>query len=172
MKVCNYLVNNGIKIRMIVTIILFYVLSKNQNNKVINKYIYLILPLFLTILDGFDSKYLDYTYRYCTKLFYYQCKDKIFDLISYLLLFIFFKKLDYILLLIILYRAIGVFLFYITKDSKWLILFFDFVKEYLVYMYIFGNNYKYIGLFILCKVLYEYHHHNIRNPNNYTQKNT
>ena len=171
MKVCNKLVNYGMIIRYTSTIILFYILSINIHNNIISKYIYLILPIILTILDNIDNIFTFYykynkNYNGCTKLFYYQYMDKIFDSMSYLSLYLFFK-LDYILLLFILYRIIGVLLFYITKNSKWLILFFDFAKEYLLYIFIFGNNYVYLPLFILSKIFFEYYHHTINNYNNY-----
>lgn len=88
------------------------------------------------------------------------------DSISYLLLFLFFK-LNNILLFFIIYRIIGVILFLITKDSRCFIIFFDFVKEYLLYLFIFGNNNLYLPIFILCKICFEYYYHIIHNKNNY-----
>ena len=116
-----------------------------------------------------------YKEKQCTKRFYYQVSDKIYDSISYLMVYVFLRqffrldaKSDMILLLFILYRIIGVVLFYKTKNSTWLILFFDFIKEFFLYLAIFGNNYSYIGLFIGCKIMFEYYYHTIHNPNNYT----
>jgi hypothetical protein len=56
---------------------------------------------------------------------------------------------------------IGVILFSVYKNGKFLILFFDFVKEYLIYLYLFSNNNKYLPLFIICKICYEYILHNV-----------
>jgi hypothetical protein len=174
---CNKIIKDGIIVRYILTIIVFYILSINSNSKFIKKYIFLILPLVLYSLDKVDNTF-TFFYKYnkkyngCTKTFYYQNTDKICDSVSYLLIFVLlalYFKTDYILLLIILYRIIGVILFYITKNSKWLIIFFDFTKEYLFYLFVFGNNYNYIPIFILCKIYYEYYFHTICNPNNYSK---
>jgi hypothetical protein len=165
---CNKLINAGIITRYILTIIIIYILSRTIRN---NKYIYLILPIILTLLDFVDTIFFyDFTKfkkEKCSKLFYYQYNDKVSDLISYLLIFICFK-IDYIFLFFILYRVIGVILFYITKDSKWLIIFFDFAKEYLIYLFIFGQNYLYIPYFIILKICFEYYCHTKYNLNNYT----
>ena len=163
MIICNNLIKNGIIIRYIITFISFYMLIININNKVLNKYIYLILPILLTVLDSLDNIFtIFYKYNDCTRLFYYQVYDKIYDSLSYLLLYLFlhlFFSADYILLLLIFYRIIGVILFSITKNKKWLIIFFDFVKEYLLYLFIFGKNYTYIYLFIFLKIFFEYYFH-------------
>lgn len=172
---CKNIITNGIFVRYIITIIALYYLSMNLNIQFINKNIYLILPFLLTFLDSVDNIFtitiLDSvdniftffnnykkTLRNCASLYYYQYQDKICDSISYLLLFVFFK-LNNGLLFFILYRIIGVILFCITKDNKWLIIFFDFVKEYLLYYFIFGNNNSYIFIFILLKINFEYYLH-------------
>jgi hypothetical protein len=176
MKDCNKLINSGIITRYILTIIIIYILSRTIAD---NKYIYLILPIILTLLDEVDNIFFyDFTklFHYqqiekinnsCTKSFYYQSSDKICDTVSYLLISIFFK-VDYLFLFFILYRVIGVILFYITKNSKWLIIFFDFAKEYLIYLFIFGENYFYIPYFIFFKICFEYYYHTKHNLNNYT----
>ena len=177
---CNSIIKNGIIDRYIVTIISFIILAIIFKNKFIIKYIFLILPILLTLLDEVDSikniftRFYNYItnkkYFSCYHLFYYQYLDKICDAFSYLLSYIFlcvFFKPDNILFLFIFYRIIGVILFYITKNSAWLILFFDFVKEYYIYLFIFTNNYLYIPLFILCKICFEYYWHKIHNNNNY-----
>lgn len=165
---CNKLINAGIITRYILTIIIIYILSRTIGN---NKYIYLILPIILHLLDSVDNIFFyDFTKlkkKKCSKLFYYQYNDKVSDLISYLLIFIFFK-IDYLFLFFILYRVIGVILFYITKNSKWLIIFFDFAKEYLIYLFIFGQKYIYIPYFIFLKICFEYYFHTKHNLNNYT----
>lgn len=166
-KACKKLIDNGMTLRYIVTVITFYFLSLNVFT--LKNYIYLILPIVLTLLDEVDNIFTTfYNANNCTKLFYYQSNDKICDVISYLLLYAFFK-LDFILLFFILYRVIGVILFYYTKNSSWLILFFDFAKEYLLYLFIFGNNFICLPFFILCKICFEYYYHEIHNKNNYIQ---
>jgi len=172
MKICEKLVTQGIILRYTTTIISFIVLSKNLNNPFINKYLLLILPILLTLFDLLDTLFIIFykiESKFCTK-FYYQLRDKINDLISYLLLFLFFK-LDNYLLFFILYRMIGVILFSVYKNSKFLIFFFDFAKEYLLYLYIFSNNYKYLPLFIICKICYEYIFHNVVKSTDYNKKN-
>lgn len=164
-KACKKLIDNGMILRYIVTVITFYFLSLNVST--LKNYIYLILPIVLTLLDGLDNIFTGFDKdNNCVKSFYYQSNDKICDSISYLLLYAFFK-LDFILLFFILYRVIGVILFYYTKNSSWLILFFDFAKEYLLYFFIFGNNFVYLPFFILCKIGFEYYHHTINNKNDY-----
>lgn len=168
---CNNLIANGIIVRYIATIVSFYFISLNITNKFIHNYFYLILPILLTLLDLLDGIFakideIKNGINKCTKKFYYQYNDKICDSISYLLLFWFFK-LDINLLFFVIYRVIGVILFVITKDSRWLILFFDFAKEYLLYLFLFRNNYSYIPIFVLFKICYEYYYHTIHNKNSY-----
>jgi len=164
MSFCNTDIHNSMLIRCIITIFSLSILYLYNN--IIHKYIFLILPILLTILDSIDSLTLK-KYK-CVKTFYYQSLDKIIDSISYLLIFLFFK-LDNIFLFFIFYRIIGVILFYITKKSKWLILFFDFTKELLLYIFIFGNNYIYLPIFIICKIIFEYSFHNIINKPDYSK---
>lgn len=171
MDICKQLVDYSMIIRYSIIFIVFYILSNNIYNTFVNKNIYLILPILLILLDEIDNiftifyKYNNH-YNYCTKTFYYQYNDKICDIISYFLLLLFFK-LDNIALFFILYRLVGVVLFTIRKDSKYLIIFFDFVKEYLLYLFIFGKKYNYILFFIIAKICFEYYYHTMHNKNNY-----
>jgi len=169
MDICNKLVSDGMNIRYIATLLSFYLVALNIT--FLNNYLYLLLPILLTVLDAVDGIFtLFYKYKNkydgCKFEYYYQITDKICDSISYLLLFLFFK-LDTLLLLFIVYRIIGVVLFYFTKNSSWFILFFDFAKEYLLYLFVFGNNYTYLPICILLKMVFEYYQHTIITPNNY-----
>jgi hypothetical protein len=171
MQDCNNLIYRGIVIRMTATVISLYGLATTPPTL---QYILLILPVLLTVLDKLDNILIPSYKKQCTKQFYYQSTDKIYDSITYVIVYFFLRhvfrldtKSDTILLMFILYRIIGVILFYNTKDSRWLIVFFDFVKEFLLYLAIFRNNYSYIFLFILCKVAFEYYYHTIHNPNKY-----
>jgi len=161
MDICDVKIKNSILIRYIFTIFTFYIISNINANY---KYIYLILPILLTLLDNVDNIFtFSYKNNACTKSYYYQYNDKLCDIISYLLLFVFFK-LDKSVLFFILYRIIGVILFYFTKNGIWLVIFFDFIKEYLIYMFIFQNNYNYIlPILILFKIIFEYYYHTIYN---------
>lgn len=156
--------------RYIITIVSFCILLFYYNNNN-NNYFYLILPILLIILDETDNIFTGFhkhngKMNGCTKTFYYQYLDKICDSISYLLLFLFFK-LDNLLLYFVLYRIIGVVLFYLTKNSKWLIFFFDFAKEFLLYLFIFGHNYAYLPFCVICKIVFEYYFHTIINKSHY-----
>ena len=156
---CNNYVFNGVLSRYIVTIIAYFALFFHKNNTIIQKYLYLLLPILLTVLDKIDSVFKHFhKNKKCLKTFYYQYLDKICDSFSYLLLLLFFQFDNYYLFFA-LYRCIGVVLFSLTKNSKWLIFFFDFVKEYLLYLFVFGRNYNYMPVFILCKIVFEYYFH-------------
>lgn len=171
MEYCKRLIKKGLIIRYILTIAVIYIVSKTIHNE----YIFFLLPVILSLLDSVDGIFIHWNgyddniqnKSKCHKILYYQLNDKICDSISYLLIPLFFK-VDNILLLFILYRIIGVILFYFTKSSKWLIIFFDFVKEYLIYLFIFKKNYVYIPLFMFVKICFEYYFHIFVNQNNYT----
>lgn len=171
MEYCKRLIKKGLIIRYILTIAVIYIVSKTIHNE----YIFFLLPVILSLLDSVDGIFIHWNgyddniqnKSKCYKILYYQLNDKICDSISYLLIPLFFK-VDNILLLFILYRIIGVILFYFTKSSKWLIIFFDFVKEYLIYLFIFKKNYVYIPLFMFVKICFEYYFHIFVNQNNYT----
>ena len=174
---CITVTSYGSFLRYIITSVTVYLLYINAKWTIIQKYKYAIIPVLLTLLDGVDSLFID-IYKInnndskCdTFSFQYQSYDKICDSVSYLLFFA-VLGLDNIYLYFIIYRIIGVSLFYITKDSKWLILFFDFAKEYLLYIFLFGNNYKFMPFFILCKIAFEYYLHTYINKNNYREKDT
>ena len=174
---CKKNINSGIIVRYVLTIIIIIYLGLSKNT-FMKKYIYLIIPLILGILDMIDHRvyfeqgYIKFTNEKCKccKHFYYHSNDKICDSISYVLTFILlclYFKPDFILLLFIVYRIIGVILFYITKDSSWLILFFDFIKEYILYLFIFNRNYSYILVFIFLKICVEFYWHKKLNNTNY-----
>jgi len=160
---CNHIINIGMLFRSVSTIIIFTILYMNLNKKFMNKYLYLILPFLFYILDISDIFL--YT-SICAKYFKYQSMDKIIDILSYFILFLIIKN-DKLLYLFIIYRFIGVLLFLITKNSYCLVFFFDFIKEYLLYIFIFGYNYNFIYIFIILKIILEYLLHIIHNNVNY-----
>lgn len=177
---CNKIVDYGLILRYILTV-LFLLYLYLFSNKFIKKYIFLILPIGLIVLDLIDGlpikceSILQYfnkqpnIYINCASHFYYQHLDKICDSITYVLTFLLlclYFKPDFILLFFIIYRIIGVTLFCITRDSSWLIPFFDFIKEYLLYLFIF-NNYSYMPIFIFFKICFEIYWHKIQNNLNY-----
>ena len=61
----------------------------------------------------------------------------------------------------------GSFLFYVNRNSVWLIYFFDFVKEYLVYLYLFGKNSSVLYFLIVFKIMFEFYFHTFHNKNHY-----
>ena len=168
MSSCDKYIHNGIIFRYIITIFSFCVLFVYYHD---SRYLYLILPILLTALDGTDNIFTSFNQSNeilngCAQTFYYQYLDKICDSVSYLLLFLFFKH-DNLLIYFVLYRIVGVVLFYFTKNSMWLIFFFDFAKEFLLYLYIFGKNYAYLPLCMVCKIGFEYYFHTIVNKPHY-----
>ena len=167
---CKTLIDNGLYLRYVITLLLLYTLSQNLNNKIIKQNLYLILAVTLTILDLVDTFFTKLNSKKCTKTLHYQLHDKICDSVSYFLLLLLFK-FDGLLLFLILYRITGVLLFYFTEDSNYIILFFDFIKEYLLYLFIFGNNYTYIPILMVCKIGFEYYFHKVHNRSAYKKEN-
>ena len=178
---CKNIIKTGIILRYTITILLFIYIYIRFNGFV-KKNIYFILPIALTLLDFSDniilwiyrllqslhySKYNE-NYDKCSYHFYYQYLDKICDSLSYLLTFLLlclYFKPDFILLFFIFYRIIGVILFCTTNNSTWLVAFFDFIKEYLLYLFIFNKNYSYIPICIFLKICFEFYIHKINNRN-------
>ena len=172
MSTCEELLYKGFVIRYIATILSLGVLFFYLYKKKVKVYLYLIIPILLSVLDFVDNTIANYHNKKCTKAFYYQYWDKVCDSFSYvvasLLLWIFLKS-DMILFFFVLYRIIGVFLFSVTKNSAWLVVFFDFVKEYMVYLFLFGKNVNYLPIFIIGKIIFEAVYHNLVNPNHYKE---
>ena len=163
MNKCDKLVENGMIIRYVATICFFGVLSVIvYKSKFVDKHILVLLPIALTLLDMVDNifKYNSANIHLkCTHTFFYQMRDKICDVISYMLTYCFLYmhcfQVDNILGFLILYRFIGVVLFSVTENRFWLVLFFDFVKEYLIYLYIFKKDVKYLPFLMFCKSCFE-----------------
>lgn len=155
---CHSDVSKGMILRYIVTVASFLALLGNQSD-----HIYLILPIVLFALDEIDNVFVGYDFSNlknnirCYNGFDYQMSDKVVDAMSYLLFL--FLKFDYVTLAFIGYRIMGVLLFYATGNCKWLILFFDFVKEHMLYLYFFGKQYSWLFLFLGLKIVFEYYMH-------------
>jgi len=150
----NY-IKLGAVLRCVTTVGTFLFLSFH---KFVKKYKYILLPIVLTLLDEVDSIPLVFNLK-SFYTFEYRYIDKIIDVLSYVFAFAMFK-LDNLVLFFILYRMIGVLLFTFTKKSIWVIVFFDFVKEMMLYLYVF-DTYAYLPFFIFLKVCFEYYwHHN------------
>ncbi len=154
----------GFYLRLIITLIIL-ILIKKQGFKFtkVNVNLNLILPVILFLLDGVDEipSLINLGYknkkRAC-KTFRYQSLDKINDLLSYILTCIIFR-LDKYFIFFIMIRTIGVSLFLKYRKVRYLILFPDFMKEYLLYRYFFGSNDKLLFFFYICKICIEYYWH-------------
>jgi|688.fasta_scaffold316890_2 hypothetical protein len=89
----------------------------------------------------------------------YQLRDKIVDTLSYAyVLLVYSEQLDPLFRIALIYRTIGVILFIATRQSFWLILFFDTVKEILLYRYLFEENNTYLVVMVILVILYEVVH--------------
>ena len=166
---CRDRLRMGFALRAIITLI---ILTATKYFKHHEKNLLLLLVVKLILLDAIDSIPTLYyqandktCWNPCTLTNFYQNWDKIIDLFSYLYIFILLDY-DMYLLILIIWRFFGVFLLYRTNNRKWLVPFFDFVKEYLLYLYFFGTNYKYIGLFFVGKIIFEYYMHVYRLSSN------
>lgn len=162
---CRDQLRLGFILRVTVTIIILFSLKFFSHKK---EDLLLLIVVKLILLDTIETlPTLIYTNRDntcwnpCVFLSRYQIPDKIIDLFSYFLVYI---LLDYdkYLSILILWRFFGVYLFAHSKKRRWLIPFFDFVKEYLVYLYFFGKNFKFIWIFFILKIGLEYYHHYYR----------
>ena len=163
-NICHKFVNVPMLSRYILTVVTLVIIKKINGKRNIN----LILPIVLGHLDSFDT-ILVFSKKYkseydCFNKNHYQMNDKVCDLTSYILAYLMFD-LDKYVLFFIIYRAIGVCLFLKTKDNRWLIIFFDFIKEYLLYLYITNSkkNNKLLITLIVSKIIFEYVFHGIGN---------
>lgn len=169
---CDNLTNNGFLLRILLTIISLPLINSNF------KYLLIIIPIVLVILDGVDNIFIGYELikrnhnfileggSNCTKTNrYYHFKDKIVDILSYIIFYIYFydKLKDKLLEFFIIYRLIGLINYIITDNKINIIIFFDFVKEYMIYKFFFNNNYILLIIFMICKMIFEYWFHTFRN---------
>jgi hypothetical protein len=161
---CFNAIKKSMTARIIITILLLYFLSLSDQ-KYITRNIFIILPILLTLFDKVDTIYSERKDK-CTKSFEYQLNDKVVDVASYFYTYALFNEDNNILYLSI-YRLLGVLLFYFTKTSIWLVVFFDFIKEYMVYTYLFKDNFTYMPLAVIGKFIFEYFFHSIINNTSY-----
>ncbi len=169
-NICKKKIYWGAGFRVIVTIIIFYLMSKYIDKS----YLLISLPIILTLLDLTDNVFsfgyswsLGYRFKdICTRLFEYQITDKINDWVSYLLAWYVFK-LDPMFLKFLLWRGIGVIAFGITRSSIPLIPFADLMKEYLVFKYFSPRSNKLLPLVIIGKMAFEVWLHTQRLKSSY-----
>ena len=163
---CEARVRLGLILRSLVTLIIFsYLKFFNKHDK----NLLLLIVVKILLLDAVDSLpslfykgSKDTCWNPCTRYPYYQKWDKLIDLASYILILVALNY-DVYLFILIVWRIIGVILFSKSENRNWLIPFFDFIKEYLIYIFLFGkNNFKYIWVFFLGKIGFEYYFHRYR----------
>jgi len=153
MKLCNEYINNGMILRCIVTIFVIHLIKDV-------KHLYLILPIVLTILDEVDNVWtVLYKNNKCTKTLNYQVKDKIVDAVSYIGAYYFLGLNNPLLLFFIIARTIGAILYTFTGNPFYLVIFADFVKEYMLYIFLIGNDKIYVLPCIILKIIFEYKYH-------------
>jgi hypothetical protein len=149
-------------IRLLLTGILL-VSSKNYRLK--------IILIFLTdFFDCWSSRlvalFTKETRDMC-KSYNYQFMDKVIDLLTYFMVYVYFG-LNPIYFYIIIIRLIGILMFYKTMNSRWLVLFPDVFKEILLYDWFIAKlNLTNFSMIFICKTIFEYIWHNYVNPNNY-----
>lgn len=176
---CSKVLNENMIVRVFLFFLFLVVLFKYSDNKIIHKYLLIILIVSLFVSDKSDTIFPNFIaplftnekpkYNSCLHTDIYTIKDKIADLVSYILVFLIFFRTDYLLLAFILYRIVGIILYLITNNTAWFIPFFDFIKEYLLYNYLFKTN-KYIIIFIILKMIYEYFNYSILNSRYHDNK--
>lgn len=161
----------GFLSRIIATLIFFIFLKKMEHIPFIQKYLYLLIFIGFIVLDTIDTFYLLNIHNIYTfdtilhnlyKIKYYQINDKIIDIFTYLLLIGLFPS-DNILKFLVLFRLIGILLYLKTKNNYSLVIFFDFVKEYLLYLFIFNHNYNFLPLFLILKIILEFYLYSQKN---------
>lgn len=149
-------VMRGMRFRFIVTWLVLLMTFLKQ--ALFGKYLYIFLAMLLTFIDGLDGTYIHK--ERCHKTFLYHSQDKISDVMTYAFLYVLFPN-DKNVLYLILYRVIGVIMFISKRDATWLVPFFDFVKEYLVYVSFFPptlRDPKVWGLMVAKGVFENYQH--------------
>lgn len=134
----------------------------------------IILILATDFLDCWTAKAIDYIQKgesplhneHC-KEFSYQITDKIADLLSYLLVAALLPP-NPLYITTILFRAVGVSMFYKTRSHHWLIYMPDLFKEIVLFELFIGPVTPHVLLIILGhKVIFEYIWHTYVNHKNY-----
>lgn len=166
---CKKRVKLGMKFRTISTILFYFIIFSYKHKDFINKYLYIILPIGLMVLDTMDNFLNKMKYKYlfdvCSQTFEYQRNDKIIDTLSYLPLLLLID--NPIIPVFLLYRMIGVLSLLDNKQGKYLILFPDYMKEFTLYLYFFNNNYTHLNKLLLGKLIFEFLLHHINNKHTY-----
>jgi len=168
---CPTYILYGMVLRVVCTFVTFYLIKTNASHE----NIYLALPIALLLLDFIDNAFFlipqfskgDWIIEdtNCPKQSnttqIYKFSDKIIDILSYVFCYVYFYDdiKDSILELFIIYRLIGVICFTSVYNNYFLVIFFDFVKEFMLYKYFFKTNYMLLPFFIILKIIFEYKMH-------------
>lgn len=115
---------------------------------------YLLLPFFFTYLNTIKYDISTTDGPYATRSFAYKARDQLADVICYMLSFTLFPR-DTGYIYCVFFRLIGVLLFGMTRDDKWLILFPDVAGEYLMYHFIYKGEMSGFPILIPIKMIYE-----------------
>ena len=108
-------------------------------------------------------------YNKICKTFEYQYLDKLADLLTYFILFI-YLGLNPLYLILILSRLVGVIMFNFSLNSQWLVIFPDLFKEILLYEWFIDKiNVNSFTIIYSLKLIFEYVWHNYQNKNNYSK---
>jgi len=169
-NICKKKIYWGAGFRVVITLIIFYLISKYINPS----YLFVALPIILTLLDLTDNIFsfgyswsLGYRFKdMCTRLFEYQITDKINDWVTYLLAWYIFK-LDPLFLGFVIWRGLGVLTFGLTRSSLPLIPFADLMKEYLLFKYFSPGSNKLLPLIAIGKMGFEVWLHTQRLKSSY-----
>ncbi len=149
---CKQPIRIGQQIRILATLLIFPLLKYLRLN---DKLLLLVITFFIFFLDSLDSEYLkSKKQKKCVETLFYQQYDKIIDLLTYIyVLYVF--KLDNLYSVFCLFRALGTIFFLITNESYYLMITPDFMKEYLVYRYLFPTENKYLVYLFIYKYTFE-----------------
>lgn len=170
-KLCKKTIAQGAVLRVVVTFIAFYFIKKWIGTN--SKYLFIILPIALSILDSVDSipnliksQISGSSTKICHQLFAYQSTDKVNDLISYVLAWYWFD-LDPLFLVFCGLRAFGLLGFLTMKKSYPLMIFPDLMKEYLLYRFLIPKGFSWLPAVIVTKICFEIYFHTRVNPSSY-----
>jgi hypothetical protein len=120
-------------------------------------------PLFMKLIHKEDSE------RFCNSNHHYVLLDKLVNIFQYCIAIYFLSpqlppNVIHILLGFTLMRLVGLFKFSFDKNPVAFVIFFDFIKEYLLLFYIYYPNFTMWLLIetMIVKVIFEYYMHKRR----------
>jgi hypothetical protein len=155
-------------VRVLITFVLFVVLKWPTNPYV------LVLVILLLDSIGPLHAYPDIeNKKRVTQSEEYQQADKISDALTYLML-IYLVPNEPVLHFFVLYRVFGVLMYFWTQQVWPVIVFFDFIKEYILFKALFAKSEHVntiFGVSIVLKILFEAYFHTVHNRHAQLSKN-